>query len=136
MSLPKKNGTIVFSVSSNIINFGFGDGAYGFADFVLSNRQGGVQVAAVDIDVDNDGNVDVGAITYDSFTSSDLGSVTFSDAGNTIGSSWRSVFTRTATANLYFIVKDAEGNNYKVQFLGLLDNAGNRGHSSLKYELL
>ncbi|MEM9327070.1 MAG: HmuY family protein [Bacteroidota bacterium] len=127
---------IVFSVSSNIINFGAGDGAYGFSDFVLSNRQGGVQVARVELERDDDGVVIDGQTGYDDFTADDLGSVDFSASGNIIGSSWRSVFSRSAFDYVFFIVQDDEGNNYKVQFLGLLDEMGNRGNSSLKYELL
>lgn len=132
----KDQWDIVMTVSSNIINFGAGDGAYGFSDFVLSNRQGGVQVASVQLTTDEDGNINPGQTTYDDFTASNLNSVTFNAEGNTIGSSWRSVFTRTANNNVFFIVKDAEGNNYKLQFLGLLDENGIRGNSSLKYELL
>lgn len=132
----KEKWDIVFTVSSNIINFGFGDGAYGFSDFVLSNRQGGTEVAAVVLDRDDNGEIIAGQTGYDDFTAADLGSVTFSADGNTIGSSWRSVFSRTAHSYVYFIVKDEEGNHYKVQFLGLMDEQGNRGNSSLKYELL
>lgn len=132
----KEKWDIVFTVSSNIINFGFGEGAYGFSDFVLSNRQGGTGVAAVVLETDENGAIIDGQTGYDDFTADDLGSVTFSADGNTIGSSWRSVFTRQAIPSIFYIVKDEEGNNYKVQFLGLLDAQGNRGNSSLKYELL
>ncbi|MEL7005429.1 MAG: HmuY family protein [Bacteroidota bacterium] len=134
---PKKDQwDFVFSVSSNIINFGGGDGAYGFSDFVLSNRSGGTQVAAVVLDRDEEGEILPGQTSYDDFDSDDLGTVEFSENGNTIGSSWRSVFSRTAHNYAYFIVKDSEGNNYKVQFLGLLNESGERGNSSFKYELL
>lgn len=132
----KEQWDIVFTVSSNIINFGFGNGAYGFSDFVLSNRQGGTEVAAVVLERDDNGEIVAGQTGYDDFSAADLGSVTFSADGHTIGSSWRSVFSRTAHSHVFFIVKDEEGNNYKVQFLGLLDDQGNRGNSSLKYELL
>ncbi len=132
----KEKWDIVFTVSSNIINFGFGDGAYGFSDFVLSNRQGGTEVAAVVLETDENGAIIDGQTGYDDFTADDLGSVTFSPDGHTIGSNWRSVFSRTAHAHVYYIVKDEEGNTYKVQFLGLMDEQGNRGNSSLKYELL
>lgn len=127
---------IVFSVSSNIINFGRGDGAYGFSDFVKSNRQGGVMVARIALDTEEDGTIIPGQTTYDDFTADDLDGVTFSEAANTIGSSWRSVFTRTANSNVYFIIEDAEGNRYKLQFLGLLNELGERGNSSFRYELL
>lgn len=133
---PKAEWDFVFTVSSNIINFGLGDGAYGFSDFALSNRQGGVQVARVELERDGEGNVIAGQTSYDDFTSANLSTVTFSPNGNTIGSSWRSVFSRTAHDYVYFIIKDNEGNNYKVQFLGLMNQQGERGNSSVKYALL
>lgn len=138
LSIEPKKSTwdFVFSVSSNIINFGLGDGAYGFSDFILSNRQGGTEVAAVILERDDEGNVLDGQTSYDDFSSEDLSSVVFSDNGNIIGSNWRSVFSRTAHDYAYFIIKDAEGNVYKVQFLGLLNDTGERGNSSFKYELL
>ncbi|MEM6643928.1 MAG: HmuY family protein [Bacteroidota bacterium] len=133
----KSNWDIVFSVSTNIINFGAGDGAYGFSDFVLSNRQGGTQVARIELNRDSDtGEILPGQTEYDDFAAADLNTLTFAVEGNTIGSSWRSVFSRTAHNYVYFVIKDAEGNNYKLQMLGILDQDGNRGNTSFKYELL
>ncbi|MEM9299997.1 MAG: HmuY family protein [Bacteroidota bacterium] len=132
----KERWDIVFTVSSNIIDFGGGLGAYGFADFVLSNRQGGVEVARFELDRDDEGNIVDGQTTYDDFTASDISSVTFESAGNTIGSSWRSVFTLTAHNYVYFIIRDTEGNIYKLQFLSITDANGVRGNTSFKYELL
>lgn len=125
-----------FTVSSNIINFGAGDGAYGFSDFVKTNRLGGTKVAVVTLERDDDGNILSGQTGYDDFTASDISSVQFSEAANTIGSGWRSVFSRTAYNYRFYIVEDAEGNQYKLQFLGLLNEMGERGNSSFKYELL
>ncbi|MEL6559884.1 MAG: HmuY family protein [Bacteroidota bacterium] len=125
-----------FTVSSNIINFGAGDGAYGFSDFVRTNRLGGTKVAVVTLERDDDGNILSGQTGYDDFTAADLANVQFSDAANTIGSGWRSVFSRTAHNYRYYIIEDSEGNQYKLQFLGLLNEQGERGNSSFKYELL
>ena len=135
----KASWDIVFTVSSNIIDFGDGDGAYGFSDFILSNRQGGVEIArSFDLGpestiftpqfINND-------IAYDDFTMDDVAGLTFSSDGNTIGSVWRSVFA-DAYPDIFFIVKDAEGNHYKLQFLTFLNDNGERGHPELKYELL
>ncbi len=127
---------IVFSVSSNVIDFGAGLGAYGFSDFVRSNRQGGVTVARVDLETDENGTILPGQTTYDDFENSDLSNVSFLESANLIGSSWRSVFSRTANNSRFYLVRDIEGNTYKVQFLGLLNERGERGHSSFRYELL
>lgn len=135
----KASWDIVFTVSSNIIDFGDGDGAYGFSDFILSNRQGGVEIArSFDLGpestlftpqfINND-------IAYDDFTMNDVAGLTFSSDGNTIGSIWRSVFSGVYP-DIFFIVKDPEGNHYKVQFLDMFDENGERGHPQLQYELL
>ena len=126
---------LVFSISSNITSFGSGLGAYGFSDFVKTNKVGGVKVAKITLETDEEGNILEGQTEYDDFSASDLADLTFSDAANTIGSSWRSVFTGHFK-NIYYVVEDSEGNQYKLQFLGLLNELGERGNSSFKYELL
>ena len=135
---PLKNQwDIVFTVSSNIIPFGPGVyAAYGFSDFVLSNRLGGVEVAAIELETDDNSQVLDGQITYDDFKMENVDNNLFSPDGNVIGSGWRSVFTQSTVQNIFYLVKDFDGNIYKVQFLGLMDDQGNRGNSSLKYELL
>lgn len=127
---------LVFSVASRVIDFGAGLGAYGFSDVVKTNRVGGTEVALVELERDDNGVIVSGQTTYDDFTASDVNGVGFSEDATTIGSSWRSVFSRTAYDYRFYIVKDAEGNYYKIQFLGLLSQTGARGNSSFKYELL
>ncbi|MEM6829749.1 MAG: HmuY family protein [Bacteroidota bacterium] len=134
----KDKWDIVFTPSSNIAVFGpDGPGAYGFSDFVLSNRQGGVQVIKVTLDTDDTGQILPGQTTYDDFVLADINEDLFVSDGNAIGSGWRTVFSGTsAFANIFYVVKDPAGNNYKVQFLSLLSDEGIRGNPSLKYELL
>ncbi|MGB3464089.1 MAG: HmuY family protein [Cyclobacteriaceae bacterium] len=127
---------LIFTVSSNIINFGFGDGAYGFSDYVKTNRSGGVKVAEVRLETDSEGTVIPGQTTYDEFDISDVCSLSLIIAANTIGSDWRSVFTRTTNADRFYVVEDPEGNLYKLQFTGLLNDRGERGFTSFEYELL
>ena len=132
----KEKWDMVFTVATNVIDFGTAFYAYGYSDYVKTNRHGGVEVAAIVLDRDDDGNILAGQTTYDDFSMSDVSSTTFSADANVIGSSWRSVFSRTAYDYIFYVVNDAEGNYYKVQFLGLMDENGVRGNSSFKYELL
>ncbi|MEM9859605.1 MAG: HmuY family protein, partial [Bacteroidota bacterium] len=137
----KDRWDFVFTISSNVINFGAGLGAYGFSDFVLSNRQGGVEVACIGVKRAVFGQViDPGpGVVYDDFTADDLDEdyVDFSADGNTIGAGWRSVLgNRIAYDDIFFLVKDSEENIYKVQFLAITDANGVRGNTSFKYELL
>ncbi len=137
----KDRWDIVFTVSSNVIDFGGGLGAYGFSDFVLSNRQAGVEVACIGVKRAVFGAViDPGpGVVYDDFTADDLDAdyVDFSADGNTIGSVWRSVLGfPLAYDDIFFVIRDTEGNIYKVQFLAITDENGIRGNTSFKYELL
>ena len=80
--------------------------------------------------------VDTGATSYDDMTQSEATGLDFSLANDVIAGNWRSVFTHVVYDYRYFIIKDVEGNYYKIQFLGLLNEDGIRGYPSFKYELL
>lgn len=129
---PKKNEwEICFTVSSNVIPGT--TTAYGYSDFVRTNGTGGV--TAVEIATKANG-VDTGAKSYEAFTLADVTGLTFSNTNNSIGSRWRSTPPPTIIDYRYFIVKDSEGNYYKVKFLSFMNDAGERGHTTFKYELL
>ena len=53
-----------------------------------------------------------------------------------IGSSWRNVFTGTIIANTYYVLKDANNNYYKIRFLDLVNDSGERGYPRFEYKLL
>ena len=38
--------------------------------------------------------------------------------------------------NIFYVIKDPNGNIYKLKFTGLLNNNGARGYPEFKYELL
>ncbi len=107
---------------------------YNFMDFVVHNRHE-VQVAQVDVDVTSS-NV---LADFNAFTLADVGNLTYSNAINTIGTSWRSL-PRTGLAGVkedkFYVVKDGEGNQYKLLFTGLLNASGERGFPQITYELL
>ncbi|MFT6961956.1 MAG: hypothetical protein ACJAWV_001680 [Flammeovirgaceae bacterium] len=131
----KSDWDFVFTVSSNIISFGPGaSGAYGFSDYVKTNGTNGVEV--VEIVTEEDGEPIPNITSYDDFSLTDVASETFSNSHNIIGSSWRNVFNRSARSYKYYVVKDTDGSFYKIQFLNLLNSAGERGHSEFKYALL
>lgn len=133
---PKAHWDFAFTVSSNIISFGPNtSGAYGYSDFVRTNGTAGVEVVAI-ATKDSKGNAVAGTKPYEDFSLADVSSQKFVKTNNAIGSSWRTVFKKVAYDYKYYVVKDLEGNYYKVQFLGLLNKEGVRGHSTFKYELL
>ena len=123
---PKtENWDINFTVFTNVIT---GAGSYGFSDGVLHNRKGGVTAYLIDTDQTS--------IAYDDFNLNNVNSGSFLSDQRAIGSSWRDVFDRIVFENIYYIIKDPNGNIYKLKFTGLVNDAGERGFPEFKYNLL
>jgi hypothetical protein len=115
-----------FTVFTNVIAFGPASGAYGFSDFVITNRNGNVSSYSVETNVS----------TYEEFSVTDIDNSSFDSSQNTIGSSWRSVFSGTVTQGIFYILKDHDGNIYKIKFLALTNDSGVRGYPEFEFELL
>ena len=62
----------------------------------------------------------------------------FSQDQRIIGSTWRDVINedKTLVDNIFYVIKDSNGNVYKLKFTALLNNAGERGYPKFKYNLL
>lgn len=102
-------------------------GAYFYSDFVLTNTKGGVTVATIT------GN----NAAYQSFNLAAItSSLSFATDQRAIGANWRDVFTQTVFDTTFFIVKDADGNLYKLKFISMLDTTGERGYPTFQYALL
>ncbi|MCB0456383.1 MAG: HmuY family protein [Flavobacteriaceae bacterium] len=125
---PKaENWDINFTVFTNIIEFA---GAYGFSDGVLNNRKGGVTAYLV--------NTNETSVSYDDFTSQHVNASNFEADQRTIGSSWRDVMNEDKVIydHIFYVIKDPNGNIYKLKFTALLNDAGERGYPEFKYNLL
>lgn len=104
--------------------------AYFFQDLVYHNIYGGVSTAQV---LEED-------IPYADFTEQDSNTLTFDSSNRlAIGSGWRSGGGPSSAPavkdDVYYVVKDAEDNIYKVRFLSLTKD-GERGKPSLEFELV
>ena len=115
-----------FTVHTNVISFGGPLGAYGFSDFVITNRKGGTTAYSVSTE----------DFSYEDFTATDIDDSAFSNVQNTIGSSWRNVFAGTVENTIFYIIQDQIGNTYKVKFNNLVSQDGERGFPDFKYSLL
>jgi Fe-S cluster assembly iron-binding protein IscA len=116
-----------FTVFTNVIAFGAESGAYGFSDFVITNRNGNVSSYAVDTSISS----------YEDFSMAEVNTTDFDIKQNVIGSSWRSVFNGgSVKADIFYILKDTEDNIYKIKFLALTNDNGERGYAEFEYELL
>ena len=114
-----------FTVFTNIID---GAGSYGFSDGVLHNRKGGVTAYSVTTD----------QYAYEDFNASNVIINNFKLDQRAIGASWRDVMNedKVLVDNIFYIIKDSNGNIYKLKFTALLNNNGERGFPEFKYEIL
>jgi hypothetical protein len=120
---PKLQWDISFTVFTNIIARA---GSYGFSDFSLHNRKGGVTSYRL---IDS-------TISYENFTATNVNDTLFQESQIVIGSSWRNVFEGTANSNIYYVLKDANNNYFKIRFLDLTNENGERGFPRFEYTLL
>ncbi|MEP5253455.1 MAG: HmuY family protein [Winogradskyella arenosi] len=125
----KTNWDLNFTVFTNEIE---GYGSYGYSDFVVTNTKGGAVSYKIDTETE--------AYTYDDFTLTDALSIAFDTDQRNIGSSWRVGGGPSSSPalidNVFYIVKDSAGNYYKMQFLAMYSDDGERGHPKFVYSLL
>ena len=121
---PQKNQwDLCFTVFTNIIEDA---GSYGFSDYVIHNRKGGVTSYGLD----------GSTTTYDDFNIDNVDADLLEETQNIIGSNWRDVFTSTVTDDVFYILKDVNENYYKIRFLDLVNTDGERGYPRFEYTLL
>lgn len=128
---PNKNQwDLNFTVFTNIIP---GFGGYGYADFVVSNSNSNVQTYMIEVE-------DNATLTYDAFELSNVDAAKFENDQRSIGSTWRigggPDELPSLKANVFYIIKDTEGNLYKLKFIALTNEAGDRGYPQFVYRLL
>ncbi|SCY37804.1 HmuY family protein [Flavobacterium caeni] len=121
----KAKWDLCFTVFTNVIA---GAGSYGYSDFVLNNLRAGVKVYRV--------NVSEPTVTFANFTKANVNDALLQDDQRVIGADWRDVFSGTAYADRFYVLKDIDGNYYKIRMLGFLSEGGERGYPKFEYKLL
>ncbi len=118
------------------LNWGYGTydsglgSPYWFQDFVQINYLSGVEAA----------EVLTSTVSYENYAEANIATSTFSKTRDAIGSKWR--VTSGATAGIrrdrFYVIKDAEGNIYKLNFvsMGLASDGGERGKPVIEYKLV
>jgi hypothetical protein len=77
-------------------------------------------------------------ISYNNFSISDVNNASFDSNQMIIGRSWRGGIPGGPFVydDRYYILKDIEGNIYKIKFNSLLNDLGERGYPEFQYSLL
>ncbi|MNJ99278.1 hypothetical protein D3C87_170530 [compost metagenome] len=126
----KTNWDLNFTTFTNEVfdTSGISAGAYFYGDFAVINTKAGVTAVKIEGD----------AAAYEAFNLASVtsGNYTFSDDQRAIGANWRDVLTRVVFSNVFFVLKDAEGNMYKIKFISMLNTTGERGYPVFQYEIL
>jgi len=101
-----------------------------FSDYVVHNTLGGTGVYQV--------TLGEGIPNYANFSRSDVDESAFDfDNRALIGSGWRTTFgTPAVNSDQFYIVKDADGNYYKMNFTAFTSTEGERGHFQFVYDRL
>ena len=122
---PQKNlWDLCFTVFTNEIQ---GSGSYGYSDFVLNNLKAGVKGYRVAV---------TSAVNFGNFAMTNVVESNFIDDQRVIGAEWRDVFTGSAYTDRFYVIKDADGNYYKVRMLEFLNEGGVRGYPKFEYKLI
>ncbi|MCD0471147.1 HmuY family protein [Flavobacterium sp. JAS] len=123
-----------FTTFTNYTQGEKGEVTYGYSDFITSNVKGGTQVYQVLVAAGG---------AYADFTKAKVDEASFAVSAKdqrVIGSSWRNGGGPTSLPSIrtdrFYVVKDVAGNYYKVKFLAMTNDAGERGNIALEYAIL
>ncbi|MFH6949197.1 HmuY family protein [Flavobacterium sp. FlaQc-51] len=123
-----------FTVFTNYLNMGAGEVSYGYADFISTNSRAGAQVYQVLVAAGG---------SYTDFTKAKVVEDNFKVSATDqriIGANWRNGGGPTSLPSIrtdrFYVIKDAAGNYYKLKFLTMLNEAGERGNVTLEYAIL
>lgn len=111
--------------------------AYIFSDLVAINYLNGTMVVEKDYNSAADATA-----AYNSYAKTDAASETFLNERWKIGGGWRKTAAPGVTdpgvnKTRFYIVKDSQGNYYKLKFLSFTsEDGGTRGKPEIRYELL
>jgi len=101
---------------------------YAFSDLVTINSLAGVQAA----------EVLTSTVSYDNYGMANVPTSTWLSTTDAIGGKWRSTQPATGVkTDRFYVVKDANGNYYKIKFLAMgAGDGGTRGKPQFQYALV
>ncbi|PIB37168.1 hypothetical protein BFP72_18020 [Reichenbachiella sp. 5M10] len=136
----KENWDINFSGVYSYYGFDFGFGAgLTYSDYALHNTLNGVSLyEVITYTKDEEGSISENDVpSYEAFSLSDVHEENLiSDNRAVIGSDWRDSSAGIAKDDRYYVIKDLDGNYFKLQFTQLLSEEGERGYGQFVYAQL
>ncbi|MBO0321597.1 HmuY family protein [Muricauda sp. CAU 1633] len=118
---------INFTVFTNEIE---GFGSYGYSDFITTNILSSVSAY----------QVETATTAYADFGLADVDEALFLDDQRGIGSNWRNGggpgMLPSLKDDVFFVLKDTDGNIYKIRFTALTNESGVRGYPAFEFALL
>ncbi|GGE32087.1 HmuY family protein [Sphingobacterium cellulitidis] len=132
----KDEWDIVWNKSMYFTNMGTIAVPYFFSDLVFLNHLNKVSVSQI-IFLDKEGKPN-GNPNYEQFDSSKLSEVKFNSSRNAMASSWRNTLSVGVLKDRFYVIKDSQGNIYKLKFLvmGVKEDGGKRGYPEIEYKLV
>lgn len=135
---PKKaNWDLSFTGFTNFYGQPGSQITYYFADFITTNMLGGTKVYMVQA------TAETLATDYEAFSITNVDESAFATSisdQRVIGDSWRNGGGPSSGPSIkddrFYVVKDAQNNIYKLRFLAMTNDAGERGNPVFEYELL
>ncbi len=133
----KKQWDLAFTGFTNYYPYGDDQITYYFADFITTNMMGGTKVYMIQSTAE----------TLDSefaaFTKANVDESKFSTSASdqrVVGDTWRNGGGPSSAPSIkderFYVVKDADGNYFKLKFIALTNDAGERGNPVFEYQLL
>lgn len=130
---PTKNKwdlNITTFTGETFYNDGASAGAYYFPDYAVTNTKVGTKAF----------QVLTTEVAYDKYTLANVTQSNFDTAlakdQRVIGANWRATYPLAFKTDRFYVIKDAEGNIYKLKFTAMMNAAGQRGNVSFEYALL
>lgn len=128
----KTKWDVCFTTFTNYVNFGT-EVTYGYSDFITTNMKGGTKAY----------QVLTSEFTYDAFVRANIVEANFLISATDqriIGSNWRNgggpSTLPSVKTDRFYVIKDVTGNYYKVKFLAMTNDAGERGNPTIQYAIL
>ena len=130
----KEKWDLNLTTFTDYVDFGSGNVSFTVPDFAAINNLGGTRAYEV---------LETASLTYETFSAVNLQSSLFalpqSADQRVIGSNWRvsEPFGAAAVkADRFYIIRDEAGNIYKLRFISLASDSGQRGTITFEYELV